>query len=154
MQTMLVWRELLKGALAVVAMSKEYELVSEQYTWFSRLLCSAPWFFTIWTWVLPSFKAFFLKAFPAIDSYLTQSSLPLKLLYNLNTFSGPLIHMPAFKYIFLCWKIYKILELLQIENPKIKSRNVSYDSLSPTENRAVKCIDRWLLQAKHILNVQ
>lgn len=86
--------------------------------------CSVQWFIQIQTLLLPFSKALHLKAFPAIDSCLTQSSLQLKLLYKLNAFPGPLIHVSAFKYVFLRWKKtkYKIFYLLQTENPKINSR--------------------------------
>lgn len=111
----------------MIAASKVNFVALEQtkhlFTCFSSLLCSVHWFIQIQTLLLPFSKALCLKAFPAIDSCLTQSSLQLKLLYKLNTFPGPLIYVSAFKYVFLCWKkIYKIFYLLQTENPKINSR--------------------------------
>lgn len=82
----------------------ELEQTKHLFTCFSSLLCSVHWFIQIQTLLLPFSKALCLKAFPAIDSCLTQSSLQLKLLYKLNTFPGPLIYVSAFKYVFLCWK--------------------------------------------------
>lgn len=100
---------------------------SKQCTCFPKLFCSVHWFIQIQPLVLAFCKVLCVKAFPATDSHLTQSSLPLKLLYKLNTFPRSLIYVSAFQYVFWCWgkkkkKKYKILDLLQTETPKINSR--------------------------------